>query len=150
MDMGRPFVGEDDPLQSALWSKRQMTKKVLIVDDEVFIRALLEQTLEDFEVAGVEVFSVGNGEQAWEIIQAERPDLLILDVMMPGLSGYEVCDLVKKDPELAKIHVIMLTARGQEVDRQRSVEVGADEYITKPFDPDYVIERTAAVLDVKV
>jgi len=127
-----------------------MTKKILIADDEVYIRALLEQTLEDFESAGVELFSASSGQEAWDVAQAERPDLVILDVMMPGLSGYEVCQNIRSHPGLSHIHVIMLTARGQEVDRLRSVEVGANEYVTKPFDPDYLIERTADVLGVSV
>jgi len=127
-----------------------MSKKILIVDDEIYIRVLLEQTLEDFEDAGVELLTVGDGLEAWEVAQTERPDLIILDVMMPGLSGYEVCQRIKSDPNLSDIHVIMLTAKGQEIDRLRSIEVGADEYITKPFDPDYLIERTADVLGVSI
>ncbi|RMF27165.1 MAG: response regulator [Chloroflexi bacterium] len=127
-----------------------MSKKILIVDDEIYIRVLLEQTLEDFEDAGVELLTVGDGLEAWEVARTERPDLIILDVMMPGLSGYEVCQRIKSDPNLSDIHVIMLTAKGQEIDRLRSIEVGADEYITKPFDPDYLIERTADVLGVSI
>ncbi|MEA3342102.1 MAG: response regulator [Chloroflexota bacterium] len=127
-----------------------MAKKILIVDDEVYIRALLEQTLEDFEWVGVELFSASDGREAWDVAQVERPDLIILDVMMPGLSGYDVCQRIKGDPALSHAHVIMLTARGQEVDRLRSVEVGADEYVTKPFDPDYIIERATDVLGVEV
>ncbi len=126
-----------------------MAKKILIVDDEVYIRALLEQTLEDFEDVGVELLSVGNGQDAWDVAQVERPDLIILDVMMPGLSGYDVCQRIKGDPRLSHAYVIMLTARGQEVDRLRSVEVGADEYVTKPFDPDYITERATDVLGVE-
>jgi len=127
-----------------------MSKKILIVDDEVHIRVLLEQMLEDFEDAGIELLSVGDGLEAWDAVQAERPDLIILDVMMPGLSGYEICDRVKSNPDFSAAHVIMLTAKGQDVDRLRSVEVGADEYVTKPFDPDYLIERVANVLGVSV
>jgi two-component system alkaline phosphatase synthesis response regulator PhoP len=127
-----------------------MSKKILIVDDEVVIRVLLEQTLEDFEDAGIELLSVGNGLEAWDVVQAERPDLIILDVMMPGISGYEICQRVKSDPALSSIHVIMLTAKGQEIDHLRSIEVGANEYITKPFDPDHLIERAADVLGIRV
>lgn len=127
-----------------------MAEKILVADDEVYIRALLEQTLEDFESVGVELFSASSGREAWDVAQAERPDLVILDVMMPGLSGYEVCQRIRSDPALSHAYVIMLTARGQEVDRLRSVEVGADEYVTKPFDPDYLIERVADVLNINV
>ena len=127
-----------------------MSKKILIADDEVHIRALLELTLEDLEDAGVELLSASNGLEAWDIAQAEQPDLIILDVMMPGLSGYEVCQLVRCDPDLSNTHIIMLTAKGQEADQGRSIEVGANEYITKPFDPNYLIGRAADVLGVKV
>lgn len=127
-----------------------MSKKILIADDQVFILVLLEQALEDFAAVGVELLPVSNGQQAWEVAQTHHPDLVILDVMMPGLSGYEVCQRIKSDPAFPHTHVIMLTARGQEMDRLHSVEVGADEYITKPFDPDYLIERVADVLGVEV
>jgi len=127
-----------------------MSKKILIADDEVHIRALLKLTLEDLEDAGVELLSASDGLEAWDIAQAEQPDLIILDVMMPGLSGYEVCQLVRCDPDLSNTHIIMLTAKGQESDQGRSIEVGANEYITKPFDPNYLIGRAADVLGVKV
>lgn len=127
-----------------------MPKKILIVDDEVHIRVLLKQTLEDFEDAGIELLSAGDGLEAWDVVRAERPDLIILDVMMPGLSGYEICERIKSSPDLSNAYVIMLTAKGQEADRRRSIEVGANEYVTKPFDPDYLIERAADVLGVSV
>jgi DNA-binding response OmpR family regulator len=127
-----------------------MPKKILIVDDEFFIRALLEQALEDFTGAGVELLSVDEGEKAWDVILAERPDLIVLDLMLPGTSGYEICQRIKDDPALSSIYVIMLTARGQLTDRQRGLAVGADEYITKPFDPKQLVERIANVLDITV
>jgi CheY-like chemotaxis protein len=127
-----------------------MPKKILFADDVAHIRILLEQTLEDFEDAGVELFSAENGLEAWDIVQAEQPDLVILDVMMPGLSGFDVCQRIKSDPDLSNAYVIMLTARGQAADRQRSTEVGANEYVTKPFDPKYLTERAADVLGVRV
>ncbi len=133
-----------------LGGAREMHKKILIVDDEVYIRVLLEQTLEDFEDAGIELLSADDGLEAWDIVQAEQPNLILLDVMLPGISGYDVCQRIKSDPDLRNIHVIMLTAKGQEVDRLRSIEVGANEYVTKPFDPDYLIERTSDVLGVRV
>ncbi|MDY7078307.1 MAG: response regulator [Chloroflexota bacterium] len=127
-----------------------MSKKILIADDQIHIRILLEQALEDLEDAGVELLLAGDGLEAWATAQAQKPDLIFLDVMMPCMSGYEVCQRIKDNPELANIHVILLTAKGQETDRQRSIEVGANEYITKPFDPDYLIERAADVLDVSI
>ncbi|MBN1580463.1 MAG: response regulator [Anaerolineae bacterium] len=125
-------------------------KKILIVDDEPLIRTLLEETLEDFEEEGVELLTAGNGQEGWQVIQKERPEMVFLDVMMPKMSGYEVCQKVKQTPELANTYIIMLTAKGQEVDRQKGSEVGADEYVTKPFDPDYIVERAEQVLDISV
>jgi two-component system alkaline phosphatase synthesis response regulator PhoP len=127
-----------------------MPKRILIVDDAVHIRVLLEQTLEDFEDVGVEVLSAGSGVQAWEIIQAKQPDLIILDVMMPGLSGYEVCQRVKDEPSLSHAYVVMLTAKGQAKDHERGLEVGADEYITKPFNPRHLARHIASILGVSV
>ena len=123
-------------------------KKILIVDDEPFIRTLLEETLEEFEDEGVELLVASNGIEGWKIIQQERPDLIFLDVMMPKMSGYEVCQRIKEDNALSNIYVIMLTAKGQEVDRERGQEVGADEYVTKPFDPDHIIERAQEILQI--
>jgi DNA-binding response OmpR family regulator len=127
-----------------------MPKRILIVDDAVHIRVLLEQTLEDFEDVGVEVLSASSGAQAWETIQAKQPDLIILDVMMPGLSGYEVCQRVKDEPRLSHAYVIMLTAKGQARDHERGLEVGADEYITKPFNPRHLARHIAGILGVSV
>ena len=123
-------------------------QKILIVDDEPFIRTLLEETLEEFEDEGVEILVANNGIEGWETIQQERPDLVFLDVMMPKMSGYEVCQRVKENEALSQTYVIMLTAKGQEVDRERGQEVGADKYVTKPFDPDHVIEIAQMVLGI--
>lgn len=125
-----------------------MSKKILIVDDEPHIRALLEQTLEDLEDYGIELLTASNGQEAWETAQEECPDLIILDVMMPRMSGYQVCELIKSKPELNNAYIIMLTAKGQAIDRQKGEQVGADEYVTKPFDPDYLIERAETLLGV--
>jgi DNA-binding response OmpR family regulator len=127
-----------------------MPKKILIVDDEPFIRTLLEQTLEDFEDAGVDLLTASNGMEAWELAQKEQPNLVILDLMMPRMSGYEVCERIKSEPTLDNTYVIMLTAKGQQIDRLRGEQAGADEYVTKPFDPDYLVERTEDVLGVDV
>ena len=123
-------------------------KKILIVDDEPFIRTLLEETLEDLEEDGVELLTASNGLEAWQLIQEEHPDLVLLDVMMPKMSGYEVCQRIRQATALRGIYVIMLTAKGQEVDRERSQDAGVNEYVTKPFDPDYIIERAKQVLDL--
>lgn len=123
-----------------------MSKKVLIVDDEVHIRALLEQTLEDLADAGVELLIAQDGEEGLQYVQEEKPDLVFLDVMMPKLNGYQVCEHIKQDPELKDIYVIMLTAKGQATDKVRGQEVQANEYMTKPFDPDMILQRASEIL----
>jgi DNA-binding response OmpR family regulator len=125
---------------------RLMNKKLLIVDDEAHIRMLLEQTLEDLEDDGVEFLIADNGELALEIIEDEKPDLVLLDVMMPKMNGMEVCQRVKQNAELNNVYVIILTAKGQEVDKQKGLDVGADKYMTKPFDPDEVLDIARDVL----
>lgn len=124
-----------------------MDKKILIVDDEPFIRVLLKQTLEDLEDKGVELLLAADGEEGIEIALNERPNLIFLDVMMPYVSGYEVCQRVKAQD--SAIYVILLTAKGQAMDKERGAEVGADEYVTKPFDPDYVLEKAATILGLE-
>lgn len=122
--------------------------KVLIVDDEPHIRLLLEQTLEELEDEGVELLTAANGQEALDTIRGERPNLVLLDVMMPLMNGMEVCRTVKGDAELAGTIIVMLTARGQETDRLAGMDVGADRYLTKPFDPDHVLELSAKLLEV--
>ncbi|BAY13642.1 response regulator transcription factor [Calothrix sp. NIES-2098] len=123
-----------------------MSKKILIVDDEVHIRLLLEQTLEELEDAGVELLVADNGESGLEKIKSEQPNLVFLDVMMPKLSGFDVCNEVKNVLGMKDIYIIMLTAKGQEFDQKKGKEVGADLYLTKPFDPDEVLEKSQEVL----
>lgn len=126
-----------------------MTKKVLIVDDEPHIRVLMEQTLEELEDEGVELLMAENGEKALETIKREKPQLVFLDVMMPKMSGFEVCSAVKKDLGMLDVYIIMLTAKGQEFDKQKGNDVGADLYMTKPFDPDEVLEKSMEILGFK-
>jgi len=123
-----------------------MGAKILIVDDEAHIRLLIEQTLEDLEDEGVELLLATNGEEALNIIQAERPPLVFLDVMMPKINGFEVCHTVKREWGLQDVTIVMLTAKGQESDRQKGEAVGADTYVTKPFDPDELLELTEQIL----
>ncbi|HBV99404.1 MAG: chemotaxis protein CheY [Peptococcaceae bacterium BICA1-7] len=120
--------------------------KILIVDDEPHIRILLEQTLEELEDEGVELDTADNGQDALDSIKAEKPDLVFLDVMMPRMNGFEVCSAVKNDLGLKDVYIVMLTAKGQEFDRQKGLEAGADIYMTKPFDPDEVVEKAREVL----
>ncbi|HEY9618065.1 MAG TPA: response regulator [Microcoleaceae cyanobacterium] len=123
-----------------------MPKKILIVDDEPHIRLLLEQTLEELEDQDVELLTATNGKEALELIQSELPQLVFLDVMMPQMNGFDVCHTVKHELAIADIYIIMLTAKGQEFDKQKGMEVGADLYMTKPFDPDEVMEKSMEVL----
>jgi two-component system alkaline phosphatase synthesis response regulator PhoP len=125
-----------------------MEKKLLIVDDEAPIRMLLEQSLEDLEDEGVELLQASNGQEALEMIQAERPALVFLDVMMPLMNGLEVCRMVKKEMQMEGVYIVLLTAKGQEMDRQKGMEVGADQYLTKPFDPDALLSLAEEVLNV--
>ena len=126
-----------------------MEQKILIVDDEAHIRMLIEQTLEELEDEGVEFLTAENGEIALEIIQKENPKLVFLDVMMPKMNGMEVCRRVKKELELKDVFVVLLTAKGQELDRQRGQEVGADVYMTKPFDPEIILSKAKEVLGIE-
>ena len=125
-----------------------MANKILIVDDEAHIRMLIEQTLEELEDDGVEFLSAENGEQALEIIQAEKPQLVFLDVMMPKMNGMEVCRRVKKELLLDNVFIVLLTAKGQELDRLKGQEVGADVYMTKPFDPEVILAKAREVLQL--
>jgi len=122
-----------------------MPQKILIVDDEAHIRLLIGQTLEELLDLDVELLAAGDGAEALALIQAEQPALVYLDVMMPKMDGFEVCRTVKRDLGLS-VHVVMLTAKGQEFDKQQGTAVGVDEYMTKPFDPDELLRKAREVL----
>ena len=122
--------------------------KILIVDDEPHLRMLIQQSLEELEDEGVELLTAADGEQALETIRAEQPQLVLLDVMMPKKNGFDVCHTVKNELGMKGIHIILLTAKGQEFDRQRGQEAGADLYMTKPFDPDALLEKARSVLGI--
>ncbi len=125
-----------------------MEQKILIVDDEAHIRMLIGQTLEELEDDGVEFLTAENGEIALEIIQKENPQLVFLDVMMPKMNGMEVCRRVKKELGMDKVFIVLLTAKGQETDRQKGLDVGADVYMTKPFDPEVLLNKAKEVLGI--
>ena len=127
---------------------KKMEQKILIVDDEAHIRMLIEQTLEELEDEGVNFMTAENGEQALEIIKAEKPQLVFLDVMMPKMNGMEVCRRVKHELKIDGVFIIVLTAKGQELDRQKGQEVGADIYMTKPFDPEVLLSKAREVLSL--
>lgn len=127
-----------------------MSKKILIVDDEVHIRALLERALEDLEDEGVELLTAENGQEGLEFAREEKPDLMFLDIMMPKMNGYEVCENIKQDPELKDIYIIMLTAKGQTIDKVKATEVQANEYLTKPFNPDMILQKASEILSIEL
>lgn len=119
--------------------------KIAIVDDEVHIRALLEQTLEDLE-GEPEILMAANGAEGLALIESERPQLVFLDVMMPLMNGYDVCAKVRQNPDLAQTTIVMLTAKGQESDRLHGLETGAHHFVTKPFDPDEILDLARDIL----
>ena len=123
--------------------------KILIVDDEAHIRLLIEQTLEELEDQGVEILTADNGADALDLIKSEKPKLVFLDVMMPKMNGFDVCQTVKRELGMDDVYVVMLTAKGQEFDRQRGAEVGANVYMTKPFDPDELLAKANQVLGLE-
>lgn len=121
-----------------------MNKKVLICDDEPFI---LESVKHVVKREGYETITAEDGLKGLDLARQEIPNLMILDVMMPGKTGYEVCKLIKSDSSTKDIFVIILTARGQELDEKLGLEAGADEYMTKPFSPRKLRQRLHEILD---
>lgn len=119
------------------------SQKILVVEDEPDIRKLVQYNLaqEHFKVLEAE-----DGEQALKILQRERPDLVVLDLMLPGLSGIELCRILRQRNEIAKVPILILTARAGEADRVVGLEMGADDYLTKPFSPREMVARVRAIL----
>lgn len=120
-----------------------MREKILIVEDEKDIVKMLDYNLKK---EGFRTLSVHDGEDALDVANREHPDLVILDLMLPGIDGLEVCKALKKENKTASIPIIMLTAKGQESDKVIGLELGADDYVTKPFSPRELIARIKAVL----
>jgi len=126
---------------------KQVNKKVLIADDEPNILILMEQALEKLEDEDdVILLTAKNGQEALQIIEQEKPDLVFLDVMMPKMNGLEVCAQVKQNMSLGDIYIIMLTAKGQEFDKKTGIAVGANLYMTKPFRPKEVLAKSREIL----
>jgi DNA-binding response OmpR family regulator len=123
----------------------KISKRILIVEDEAYIRLLIEQTLEELEEQGVEILMADNGEDALRLIQEMKPQLVFLDVMIPKINGFEVCRIVKRELQMENIIIVILTAKGQEYDYHFGQEAGANLYMTKPFDPDELLELAAKV-----
>ncbi|MDH3626532.1 MAG: response regulator [Acidobacteriota bacterium] len=117
---------------------------ILVVDDDAFIRKPLEYILEQ---EGFEARIACDGDECLEQVKKHRPDLIILDVMMPKRDGFEVCEVLKSDAELRDIPVILLSARGRENDQRRGIELGAADFMTKPYSPSELIGRVRELLD---
>ncbi|WP_409522596.1 response regulator transcription factor [Nitrincola sp. MINF-07-Sa-05] len=118
--------------------------KVLVVDDEPNILLSLEFLMEQ---AGFEVFTAGDGETALEVIEEKRPDLVLLDISLPGISGFDVLEKIRSSDELKKLQVIMLTAHGREVEREKGLALGADDYITKPFSTQALVNKVRNLIN---
>jgi two-component system phosphate regulon response regulator PhoB len=116
---------------------------ILVVDDEEDILQLLDFNLRQ---AGFDVLTASDGEEALEVANRELPDLIVLDLMLPGIDGNDVCRQLRQQPETRTIPIIMLTAKGEEIDRVVGFELGADDYVTKPFSPRELILRIKAIL----
>ncbi len=120
-----------------------MVNKILVVDDEPNIVLSLEFLMRQ---AGFQVRTASDGEAALAAVAAETPDLVLLDVMMPRKNGYEVCQAIRANPDCKDVRIIMLTAKGREVEREKGLALGADDYITKPFSTQEVVERVRELL----
>ena len=121
-----------------------MPKRLLIVDDEPELVLLMQVRL---KASGYETLPATDGQSALEIAKKEKPDLIILDIMLPKMDGYKVCALLKKDARYAKIPIILFTARAQADDMKMGEEVGADAYITKPYDPQVLLAKIGELIE---
>ncbi|OFV99548.1 MAG: two-component system response regulator [Acidobacteria bacterium RIFCSPLOWO2_12_FULL_54_10] len=121
-----------------------MPKKVLVCDDELYILQAVGRVVSE---EGYPVITAEDGETALQLARAELPDLVLLDIMMPKMNGLEVCRALKSDPATARIHIILLTAMGQERDMQEGIQCGADEYMTKPFSSRKLRKKLHDLLD---
>lgn len=119
------------------------TKKILIVEDEPDVASLLALMLKS---RGHDIIEAGDGQEALEKARSERPDLIILDIMLPRLDGYKVARMLKFDENFSHIPIIMVTAKIQEKDKKTGLEMGADAYITKPFDTAMLLEKINEIL----
>jgi len=120
-----------------------MSKRILLVDDEAGLVELMKLRL---EADNYEVITGYDGQEALEKARKEKPDLIILDLMLPKMDGYKVCGLLKKDARYSKIPIIMFTARAEEEDKKAGEEVEADAYIIKPFEPKLLLEKIKELL----
>jgi DNA-binding response OmpR family regulator len=120
-----------------------MAKKILIADDEPNIVISLEFLMQR---NGFEVKTAGDGEEALRVVHEFRPDLILLDIMLPLKSGYEVCQKIRENPELSAVKVVMITAKGREIEVAKGLALGADAYITKPFSTQDLLDQVKRLL----
>jgi two-component system, OmpR family, alkaline phosphatase synthesis response regulator PhoP len=120
-----------------------MAQRILVADDDRQINRLVQSYLER---AGYEVSTAFDGEQALHRMRAQRPDMAVLDVMMPGRDGFELVRLARADKQLSALPILLLTARVEDVDKLKGLDLGADDYLTKPFNPQEVVARVRAIL----
>jgi two-component system phosphate regulon response regulator PhoB len=124
-------------------NENKLETKVLLVEDEVPIVTMLRYNLER---EGFKIYSTGDGDEAVSLVKAHHPDVIVLDWMLPGMSGIDICLTLRKQEETKAVPIIMLSARGEESDRIRGLDAGADDYMVKPFSPAELISRIKAVL----
>jgi len=120
-----------------------MAKRILVVDDEV---QLVEMVKIRLEANGYEILSAYDGQEALDKARKEKPDLIVLDLMLPKLDGYKVCRMIKFDDRYKNIPIILFSARAQESDKEMGIQVGADAYITKPFEPQVLLSKIKELL----
>ncbi len=121
-------------------------KRILIIEDEEQMVEMLKMRL---EANNYEVLSTDDGKKGLEMAQKQNPDLIILDLMIPKMDGFKVCGLLKRDSRYSRIPIILFTARAQESDKRMGKEIGADAYITKPFEPKVLLEKIEELLKVQ-
>lgn len=120
-----------------------MNKRILVIEDDVNALRLLEYTLEQ---EGYQVFTATNGLEGLKKAQDEHPDLIILDIMLPGLDGYEICHRLRQKPENVTLPILMLSAKARQDDRNIGLRMGADDYLTKPADPSVIVTKVETLL----
>lgn len=125
-----------------------MGKKILIAEDQPDSRVLLEDLMNIFRPFDVRVYTARDGVEAFNIAVREIPNVILLDIMMPGMSGFEVCEKLKTDPDTASIYIIMVSAHTAHEEREQAARMGADEYIVKPYDVTFMLERVQSALKV--
>ncbi len=123
-----------------------MTRKILVIEDDPSALRFVQYALEQ---EGYQVLTAANGVKGLKMAQEEEPDLLVLDVLLPGMDGFEVCHRLKKEPATAKLHILMLSVKGRESDRNMGLTVGADQYLTKPTGPAELLASVRRLVEHK-